>query len=424
MWVLYLEGGLWCWDAATCGLRQQTQPDRMGSSSWSTEFAQHGMPRSSVTIRFTPRGASEAANAAAAHAGLLSGKEEQTPFYNANVAFVPACTSDSWAGDNEYAGFQFRGHRVVSAVVEALLYRHGMSVQPSARLLLGGCSSGGNGAMFNLDLIAAKLPASVQLRGMFDGASWVDVPPLETGAPTLQEQTQLVMAAAKLPVPAYCLTAFEQGGDLWKCIWPSYRLPLVQTPFFLNAFQFDVYVLMEDLYGNDSTGIQVNSTAQVALADKLQAATLNLFGSIEPYKGAVYSSSCLGHCLTISTSLATFTVNNVTMLDALRRWYFAGDAAYRNVQECTGWDCTNQCSGSWTPVNEPCPRPYHRTCRGSTLPAQAPPSTAAWPAKPWPSHAWPLAGAQSAPAAGGGAGVRRAGSGAQQAGWPYAGQTG
>ena len=112
-----------------------------------------------------------------------------------------------------------------------------MSAQPNARLLLGGCSSGGNGAMFNLDLIAPKLPANVQLMGMLDGASWVDVTPIEQGAPTLQQQTQLIFATVQPPLPQYCSQNF--AGEMWKCIWPSYRLPLITTPFFLNAFQFD-----------------------------------------------------------------------------------------------------------------------------------------------------------------------------------------
>ena len=40
----------------------------------------------------------------------------------------------------------------------------------------------------------------------------------------------------------------------------------MQTPFFLNAFQFDTFQLTEDLYGTDSNTIHVASTAQVPAA--------------------------------------------------------------------------------------------------------------------------------------------------------------
>ena len=47
-----------------------------------------------------------------------------------------------------------RGARIVNTTITALLTKHGMAKQKSAEILLAGCSSGGIGAMFNLDLLA------------------------------------------------------------------------------------------------------------------------------------------------------------------------------------------------------------------------------------------------------------------------------
>lgn len=125
---------------------------------------------------------------------------------------------------------------MVNATIESLLYDKGMASQPSARLLLGGCSSGGIGAMFNLDLVQSHLPANVELKGMLDAASWVDVTPLEQTGPTLQEMTQNMYNLLQ-PELGACGGVYS-GTEGWKCLWPSFRLPMLRTPFFLNSFQF------------------------------------------------------------------------------------------------------------------------------------------------------------------------------------------
>ena len=43
-------------------------------------------------------------------------------------------------------------------------------------------------------------------------------------------------------IPPACAAQYQ--GEEWKCIWSSYRLPMLKTDFFLNAAQFDAYQLM------------------------------------------------------------------------------------------------------------------------------------------------------------------------------------
>ena len=42
-WLVYLEGGYWCWDSESCTERYQTDKFDMSSSGWSSEFAQEGI---------------------------------------------------------------------------------------------------------------------------------------------------------------------------------------------------------------------------------------------------------------------------------------------------------------------------------------------------------------------------------------------
>ena len=70
------------------------------------------------------------------------------------------CSSDAWAGDAGPAsnpmGWQFRGQRIVAAVLQTLRQQQGLGSLPGTRLLFAGCSAGSRGAMFNLDRVPAR----------------------------------------------------------------------------------------------------------------------------------------------------------------------------------------------------------------------------------------------------------------------------
>ena len=57
--------------------------------------------------------------------------------------------------------------------------------------------------------------------------------------------TQDLYGFTSPPVPADCAAQY-QGADEWLCLWPSNRLPFIQTPYFLNAAQFDAFQIMYD----------------------------------------------------------------------------------------------------------------------------------------------------------------------------------
>ena len=62
-------------------------------------------------------------------------------------------------------GWNFRGNRIVRAIIRDLVEQHGMGTNGlGERLLFGGCSAGSRGAMANLDFIQPLVPAGVQAR--------------------------------------------------------------------------------------------------------------------------------------------------------------------------------------------------------------------------------------------------------------------
>jgi hypothetical protein len=134
------------------------------------------------------------------------------------------CTSDFWSGDaaasNATFGFNFRGSRVVSAVITDLLANKGMGATPGQRLLFGGCSAGAIGAMNNIDAVQALLPVGLDYRNLLDGAALLDIQP--AGWPWSSDLETLQMLMADLAsfsepqFPAYCTTYFP--GEEWKCL--------------------------------------------------------------------------------------------------------------------------------------------------------------------------------------------------------------
>jgi hypothetical protein len=158
------------------------------------------------------------------------------------------CSSDSWFGDAPAStstfGFAFRGSRIVTATIAAMVANNGLGASGGQeRLLFGGCSAGGRGVLTNLDAVAAAAPANVQVSGMLDAAAWVDVQPIIPNMLTLQEMTQDLYGFTAPPIPAECAAQYP-GADGWMCLWPSMRLQYIQTPYFLNAAQFDAFQIM------------------------------------------------------------------------------------------------------------------------------------------------------------------------------------
>ena len=60
---------------------------------------------------------------------------------------------------------------------------------------------------------------------------------------SLQMMTMDLFAFTQPDIPAECAAQYS-GSEGWRCLWPSYRLPFVFTPYFLNAAQFDAFQIM------------------------------------------------------------------------------------------------------------------------------------------------------------------------------------
>lgn len=201
--VIYLGGGGYCANDDECSRRP---PEGLSSLSYPA----------SVT-----------------GAGILSDASTNPNFRSWNRVFLPYCTSDLYSGDTGPSGgttnFQFRGSRVVDALIRTLASRKSIGKAGNVVLLSGG-SAGGVGAFINANRVRALLPGATVLT-LLDSAVFPDVLPpkstpsnllpirkqLEGGSRYWNSQLDSDCVAANPSMPARCL--------LFQYAAPTLRMP-------------------------------------------------------------------------------------------------------------------------------------------------------------------------------------------------------
>ncbi len=111
VWVIHQMGGDWCFDAASCALRQLWTPTLTSSKDWPTTLSVEGLMNASEPL-----------------------------LADANLAYVGYCTSDAYIGDVSAAGsgvvgFHFRGRAVVDATFSVLRDVYGMGSAANTSIL-------------------------------------------------------------------------------------------------------------------------------------------------------------------------------------------------------------------------------------------------------------------------------------------------
>lgn len=303
LWLVYLQGGLWCYDQDSCMERAAKGPQQISSSGWTATMSQ---------------------------GGIFDSDAADNPFSAANKVFVPYCTSDAWVGDQSSAQTQaaylfnwsFRGRRVLNAVLAAMATEYGLGAAvgaPPHRLLLGGCSAGSRGAMYLLDSVAASAPPGVAVSGMLDSPLWINVAPYDPSVPSLLDQCQLAyrLFNASAALPAACLAAYPTTP--FYCLMGQYLMPYLSSPYFLNQAQFDSFQLPYNIGGWPT----LSNPAQMTYADSWQASmvlALDALPTPAQSSSTVFSLSCLRHCLTMGPAFWTAHVLNISMASALADW--------------------------------------------------------------------------------------------------------
>ena len=355
-----------CYDQTSCDYRFKNAGYSMSSSTWKDYFSQGGIfetnpvksPIAGVRRTFQQRVALE---------------RPDLPT-QANKIFVTYCSSDAWVGDGEMYGYQFRGQRarapvmhiaslpahvdsralsislsqIVAAVLGALVQKQGMGNTTGTRLIFGGCSAGGRGALFNLDYVpdilaaAGATPGSIDVVGLIDAGLWVDIPPAVPGIISQQCQTAAlaVMANATARMGAGCLAA-NPGPESWKCLYGVYRMPFIETPYIMQESQLDTFQVEININAAGDM-LPPSTPSQFAFAARFQKAAKAAIATLPTStqtKSALFSPACFHHCVTDAAGFWNLQIGTQSFRDVFNDWFINGAAPLHVADTCTGWKC-------------------------------------------------------------------------------------
>ena len=157
VWLVFLQGGGWCWDQVSCAARYLNEPSLMSSQGYP--------PTRTAT-------------------GIFSPDPSLSPFANANKVYLPYCSSDAFVGNrgmpqtttsnssDQAPAFHFRGQDLIKATLHELQTREHNPLAKGHVIYFGGCSAGARGALFNFEFVPAMVPKGVRVFGVFDSPLW------------------------------------------------------------------------------------------------------------------------------------------------------------------------------------------------------------------------------------------------------------
>mmetsp|Transcript_22388 Transcript_22388/g.46388 ORF Transcript_22388/g.46388 Transcript_22388/m.46388 type:complete len:399 (+) Transcript_22388:40-1236(+) len=324
-WLVFLQGGMWCWDVHSCSSR----------------------PLRELTSKLLPRGGKRLRGWALKMRGIFD--LERSSLAGFNTAYVVSCSSDAFLGDTSPSLYttglrtHYRGKRIVDAVFADLTRRTGLGERADDLVVFGGCSSGARGALIHLDRVAASLAGRARVVGLLDSPLWVPLKPYGPSVTPFEEQVKeaAVFYTAPELFSEECLH-LHPGDQRWKCIFPAYRLPLVRTPYVLSHSQYDKFAINWNVH---SSWWLPKSKVNKSLQAWAEGYRHKVIDYIQPIlsansSSAVFSSACYFHCTTMFNLVFWVRVGGFTLLELLDRWLSAPQPRAELLRDdCQGFDC-------------------------------------------------------------------------------------
>ena len=327
-WVIYFQGGGWCYDERDCLHRSKSD---LGSSlGWSSSVGGDGIRSQSC--------------------------RDNPAFCDFNYVFVKYCDGNSFSGDRtepivvDGTHLWSRGHRIVDAVIDTLYEQYGLGA--AENLLVSGCSAGGLAAYLHADYVNERV------RALAPGLTRVKAAPVSgffldhtnvKGVDVYPAQMKYVFEMTNARVNSNCIAAMA-AGDEWKCNMAPHTYPYITTPIMVLNSAMDAWqsrcILGSAAVPNfpNQTGVENGlcsavpgynkclrdpekkcSAGQVPAVnnyiDSFMAAMQAAPTFTKPGNGA-FIHSCDVHCEAQSSHYYSgIEVDGVRMRDALAKWW-------------------------------------------------------------------------------------------------------
>ncbi|MBN3313498.1 NOT1A carboxylesterase, partial [Atractosteus spatula] len=295
-WLMFLEGGWYCFNKENCDSRYETMRRLMSSAKW---------PRTKTGT------------------GILSPQPEENPhWWNANMVFIPYCSSDVWSGAStktNKSDYAFMGALIIREVVKELLTK---GLDNAKVLLLAGSSAGGTGVLLNVDRVAEQLEElghhGIQVRGLSDSGWFLDnkqyrcTDCIDTISCAPTEAIKRGIKYWNGIVPERCRQQFRDGEE-WNCFFGYKVYPTLKSPVFVVQWLFDEAQLTVDNIHLTGQPVQEGQWRYIQnLGNELR----NTLKDVP----AMFAPACLSHEIITRSYWMDIQVKGTSLPRALHCW--------------------------------------------------------------------------------------------------------
>jgi hypothetical protein len=322
--AIFLEGGGACYTPTDCGARAKTA---LGSSLyWSSTYTDTN--------------------------NVLSSDPAVNPFATFAKVYVPYCSGDVHTGtltavvSPSAFPYRFSGHRIVAAVLDALL--NTTSIATADNVLLSGSSAGGIGTFANADFVSDRLGPGVKRYRTNPQGGWffpqvVNYTAWMAGAtgPPYDGESPALLGLWQPYLHPNCVAAFNA----------TYCLSVGNFFPFVRALTFTTENLADSNQIFVQNGAPANASSPTVVA-YVQYSAERMRASVVPQVTAragdgLFLMACLAHTENTYSGSPT-VVNKTRLVDALGSWFFGkGDGVQTRLADTCG---------PTVPCNPTCPK--------------------------------------------------------------------
>lgn len=330
-YILFLEGGGWCFGIADCTKRRG---GGLGSSSSYKPGTTHGD-----------------------YGGVMAYSATTNPdFHTWTMVFAHYCDGSSFSSFREEpistkAGpMWFRGRANLDAILDELSSVHGM--KSATELILSGGSAGGLAVYYHIDYVAAfmrKQAPPCRVTGFPDAGYFADLQVMGDKGYKYRGFFQTADATAWNTTVSGGTNAACKAAETaapWKCLMAEYLMDHIVTPLYAMNAAFDVYQVQNILDVGcvpDKCSAAQISAIEGYRSDYLNSSLAHLVARAEAGFGhGAYIDSCLVHEQNVDycsgsnphalncAGWLTIKIEGVTPQQAYSAWY-RGDVGTTNV---------------------------------------------------------------------------------------------
>jgi len=333
-WVIFFEGGGWCYDEVDCWGRSKT--DLGSSKGWPKDMVLGG--------------------------GILSGNCGLNPtFCNFNRVFLPYCDGNSFAGNRRDPlivkgdKIYFRGKQILDGVMEGLYSRFGLS--KATEVLLSGCSAGGLATYLHAnavgDYLKKKVSSLKKYKAVPVSGFFLDQNTVENKPVYQKEIAQTFnMSNAAAGLDAKCIAFYSKSDpqSLWKCNFAQYTYPFISYPIFVLNSKYDawqipcIYVAEPPIPSSTANGEcaavpgwqQCSRRPDKCTSDQTiamhnyQETFLTVIANSPTFHAngnGAFIDNAFEHCAGASNDYGSLTIGGVKMNEAVVTWWNATNDA-------------------------------------------------------------------------------------------------